>query len=245
MILSKLFDFPFSIPRLNSYFDFYGRFIRDSIRKNLNSIENHYCLLDIGAGSQKYRHIVEEFHLKYISCDLPGSYYEELQSFLCDASRLTGRDNEYEFCLQVQVLEHLHTPQLSITEIARVLKPGGKLLLATNFLYPIHGEPDDYYRFTKFGLQKLVENAGMKLVSIEAIGGLFKFLSTSLQFQRDFFFRSKLLFPNKVELKVAITPVRLSINIVFMIAIITLNVVDRFCLLPKFTSGYFVVAEKL
>jgi SAM-dependent methyltransferase len=244
MKLSKIFDFPFSIPRLNGYLDFYGRFLSDSIRRNLNHSENGKCLLDIGAGSQKYRQMVESLNLRYKSCDLPGSPNEDSQDFLCDASRLTAENSSYDFCLHVQVLEHLQSPQMSINEVARVLKPGGKLLLATNFLYPIHGEPNDYFRFTKFGLENLLENSGMKLLSIEEIGGLYKFLSTSLQYQRDFFFRSRLIAPDRDVFRVLVTPLRLCINLGIVVIIVALNKADELLFLPKYTSGYFVVAEK-
>jgi len=154
------------------------------------------------------------------------------------------KSNWYEFCLQIQVLEHLNLPQISINEATRVLKPGGKLLMSTNFLYPIHGEPHDYFRFTKYGLEDLIKNAGLQLVSIIEIGGLFKFLSTGLQYQRDFFFSSKVLSPKRLLLKILLTPLRLSINLGMMMVIVLLNQIDRLIYLPKFTSGYFVVAFK-
>ncbi len=40
----------------------------------------------------------------------------------------------------------------------RLLKPGGKLILTTRFIFPLHDIPHDYYRFTIFGLKYLLKN---------------------------------------------------------------------------------------
>ena len=66
-------------------------------------------------------------------------------------------DNEYESIICLEVLEHLHSPHVAIGELFRVLKPGGVLLLSTRFIFPIHAEPNDYYRFTEQGLRHLLD----------------------------------------------------------------------------------------
>ena len=40
------------------------------------------------------------------------------------------------------------------------------------FLYYLHGAPDDYFRFTAYGLRRLAEDAGLEVVEIETAGGL-------------------------------------------------------------------------
>ncbi len=67
------------------------------------------------------------------------------------------KDGEFEIILCTEMLEHLYNPFKGIEEMARVLKSGGKLILTTRFIYPIHESPHDYFRFTKYGLQKLLE----------------------------------------------------------------------------------------
>ena len=75
---------------------------------------------------------------------------------LSDAHSLALKDDAFDVVLCTEVLEHLREPQRAIDEMYRVLKPGGTLLLTTRFLFPIHDAPDDYYRFTKYGLQYLL-----------------------------------------------------------------------------------------
>jgi SAM-dependent methyltransferase len=73
-----------------------------------------------------------------------------------DAQTLAVADASVDVVLCTEVLEHLREPQRAIDEFFRVLKPGGALLLTTRFLFPIHDAPDDYFRFTKYGLRYLL-----------------------------------------------------------------------------------------
>src|SRR5688500_11085311 len=73
-----------------------------------------------------------------------------------DAQRLAFRDGSFEVVLCTEVLEHIPEPQQAIDEMFRVLAPGGKLVLTTRFLFPIHDAPHDYFRFTKYGLRYLL-----------------------------------------------------------------------------------------
>lgn len=56
-----------------------------------------------------------------------------------------------------EVLEHVQVPQAAIQNIHRLLKPGGRLILTVPFLFPIHDQPHDYYRYTRFGLEYLLQ----------------------------------------------------------------------------------------
>ena len=55
---------------------------------------------------------------------------------------------------------------IAIAEMKRVLKPGGKLLLTTRFVFPLHDVPNDYFRFTKYGLQHLLKD-GWEIIELE------------------------------------------------------------------------------
>jgi SAM-dependent methyltransferase len=75
---------------------------------------------------------------------------------LADVHRLPFREETFDIVLCTEVLEHLDAPDSALRELHRVLKPGGKLLLTTPFAYAIHYAPTDYWRYTRFGLGRLL-----------------------------------------------------------------------------------------
>ncbi len=104
--------------------------------------------LEVGAKNKPYR----AFFPNTISGDIapvPG-----LDAQL-DAHALPFADASFAVILCTEVLEHCFNPHQVIAEFYRVLKPGGKLILTTRFIFPIHDAPHDYFRFTKYGLQTL------------------------------------------------------------------------------------------
>lgn len=75
-----------------------------------------------------------------------------------DAHKLPFEDGKFDIILCTELLEHLHSPHIAISEMKRVLKTEGKLILTTRFIFPIHDAPEDYYRFTKYGLKYLFKD---------------------------------------------------------------------------------------
>jgi hypothetical protein len=59
-----------------------------------------------------------------------------------------------------------------MSEVARVLRPGGFLLLTTPQTWGLHHEPHDYYRYTCYGLRHQAERAGLQVVSITPTCGV-------------------------------------------------------------------------
>jgi len=72
-----------------------------------------------------------------------------------DAHFLPFPDETFALVVCSEVLEHLADPQTAVSEMARILKPQGQLLLTTSFVYPLHEAPHDYQRFTQYGLKRL------------------------------------------------------------------------------------------
>ena len=64
-------------------------------------------------------------------------------------------DNTYDVIVCTQVLEHVANPFLAAAELARILKPGGRLLLTVPAAYPYHAVPRDYWRFTRDSIELL------------------------------------------------------------------------------------------
>jgi SAM-dependent methyltransferase len=80
-------------------------------------------------------------------------------------------DAEFETVLLTDVLEHIAEPARLLGEIARVMKPGGKLVASVPFLYPLHEEPYDYYRYTSHKLKQFCTSKGLEPIIVEPYGG--------------------------------------------------------------------------
>jgi SAM-dependent methyltransferase len=69
-------------------------------------------------------------------------------------------DDSVDYLILDSVIEHVPNPQAVVEEARRVLKPGGKLLCISPFLFPYHGYPAHYCNFTRDGMQHLLRNFG-------------------------------------------------------------------------------------
>ena len=120
-------------------------------------------VLDIGCADRWIEQYLPESS-QYIGLDYPAtgrSLYGARPDVFADASRLPLPDASIDTVLLLEVLEHLRHPARALAEIARVLRPGGKLLLTMPFMYPIHDAPHDYQRYTCHGLTREMEAAGL------------------------------------------------------------------------------------
>jgi SAM-dependent methyltransferase len=153
---------------------------RISMRKELRPVLERYSsgkLLDAGAGNQVFRDIVEDQCEIYESLDLKDS--EDI-SYVQDI-RDTDLDSEsFDTVFCRNVLEHIRNPGDALDEMSRITSQEGKIILTLPHLAYLHNQPDDYYRFTRYGVRELVEDTNLQVVEMREAGGLFSFLAYSL-----------------------------------------------------------------
>ncbi len=141
--------------------------ISESINRNA-----HYAkgiLLDIGAGNKPYKKYFTNYVSDYISLD-NFEFHETKPDIFADALNLPIKSDSVDTVFSSQVLEHVKDPWQMIDEIYRVLKPNGICILTTHMANPLHGEPYDFFRFTKYGLKELFKKF-KKIENIEENGG--------------------------------------------------------------------------
>lgn len=125
-------------------------------------------LLDLGCGNRPYRPWLTRIsHYVPYDLDVGGS----TPDVVGHAEILPFATNSFDSVLCTQVLEHVSEPWQTIEEIARVLRPGGKLLLSTPQAEQLHEPPYDFYRYTRYGLEHLFRRAGLRLLSLQPQGG--------------------------------------------------------------------------
>lgn len=131
-------------------------------------------LLDLGCGKVPFYEAYRAQVTDTTCVDWPGSPHGHLHiDQFCDLSQpLPFADAQFDTVLSSDVIEHLPDPLLAFSEMGRVLKPGGILLLNTPFLYMLHEVPHDFYRHTRYSLARLTDLAGMDVLELNELGGI-------------------------------------------------------------------------
>lgn len=75
-------------------------------------------------------------------------------------------DGAFDSVLCNAVLEHVADAEGSMREMARVVRPGGHVVVAVPFLQPFHACPGDFRRYTADGLCALGRRAGLEVVCV-------------------------------------------------------------------------------
>lgn len=139
------------------------------------------CVLDAGAGEAPYRPLFA--HCGYVTQDWPGTVHEGARGadVVADLHDLPITDGSVDAVLCTEVLEHVAEPDRVLAELARILRPGGSVLITVPFVGGLHEEPHDHYRYTSHGLRGLLGRAGFTDIEVEPLTGYWATLSHVLR----------------------------------------------------------------
>lgn len=107
--------------------------------------------LDFGAGLK----FVKDYHPSVVNLEIEPYPTTDI---VAAGQNLPFKNNTFDGIFSFSVLEHVSDPFQCATEIARVLKPGGRICIAAPFLFHEHGYPEHYYNMTRRGIANLFEN---------------------------------------------------------------------------------------
>jgi SAM-dependent methyltransferase len=131
-------------------------------------------LLDMGCGSKPFAPLFAGRVTRYWGTDLSQSPYlgaARLDAF-ARAEQQPFRDGSFDTVVGFSMLTYLPEPVRMIEEAHRVLRPGGTLILEFTQMVPLHDEPWDFFRFTRYGAEHLLRRGGFEPLEYIPIGGL-------------------------------------------------------------------------
>lgn len=190
-----------------------------AVKKAIGSTRKAMPLvLDIGCGNQPYRDLFRNCSYFGLDHGTDGATPDTIG----DAMNLPIAAGSADIVFSTQLIEHLPRPQSLVNEAARVLVRGGFLILTGPCYWPLHEEPRDFYRFTKYGFAHLLREAGFRDCEIREDGGDWAqvFLSIALRFDGPYY-----------------APIRTIVNL-------SGSMFDRFSKSRKSPSNYTVLATR-
>ena len=128
-------------------------------------------ILDLASGNQRpsyYRFLKIDKEAKITSVDISDERSPDIRADL--EKPFPFKDAEFDNIFCFNMLEHVFNYSNVINESARVIKDNGRMVGTVPFLGSVHGDPDDYFRYTKSTLKRVFKKAGFKEIKIEAIG---------------------------------------------------------------------------
>jgi SAM-dependent methyltransferase len=130
-------------------------------------------LLDLGCGNVPLYHVYKNLVTDNICVDWENTRHKNVYlDFECDLTKaLPFQNEEFDTIILSDVLEHIAQPENLWAEMVRILSVDGKLIMNVPFYYWLHEQPNDYYRYTEFALQRFVRISGLKLIKLDCIGG--------------------------------------------------------------------------
>ena len=235
--------------RILKFTDIENITLRRAVRDFAQTVPQKARILDAAAGLKPYEELFN--HCQYESCDFGDAqeFYGNLEdgtreniserhTYVCPIEKIPVADETFDFVLCTQVLEHVPDPLAAAIEMRRVLKRSGKLFLTVPQGYGIHGEPYNFFYFTKFGVDLILSKAGFEVIKTTERGGYFYYL----------FDRVANAIPRIVTgykqmslMMLALSPIHIILAYIIGPTLLILEPLDRE---KRFTLGYVSIAQK-
>jgi len=144
--------------------------IKRPVFKYLKSISLNYKnldILEIGSGDEEKKQSVISI-FKDANTFLQTDIKEEYNHMFLDITRPLEIENKFDLVICTSVLEHIFEMNLAVENLKKLVKKEGHLFISVPFIYPLHDEPADYWRFTEHSLKKLFKE--FKIIEFKKTG---------------------------------------------------------------------------
>lgn len=140
------------------------------LRRALSELDGD--VVDVGCGQAPYRPMFPPRVRRYVGVDRSRVPVPGIELIDGDAHDLPLPDASFDAAVSFQALEHMERPTDCLCEMARVLRPGGRLVVTVPGVWALHEAPRDFWRFTRYGLLEMARAAGLEQVRLTPLGGL-------------------------------------------------------------------------
>jgi 2-polyprenyl-3-methyl-5-hydroxy-6-metoxy-1,4-benzoquinol methylase len=164
------------------------------LNREVKALSKEALILDVGAGHGDFADIFTDLHC--LSLDIVP--YAEVD-LVCDLGQtIPFNEGTFDAVVLMNVLEHVYENRRLVQNIAKILKPGGKLILTVPFLLKVHQAPFDFSRYTPYYLDNLAHDSGLVVTNLsgyydtlyllnESLGNLWQYsLNSELAFRRTY-----------------------------------------------------------
>jgi len=135
-----------------------GSELKKFIKKYVQKDEN-FISVNLGSGNSNISSYVSNIDIfAYDNVDMT-----------CDIGNIPIKDNSVDVIINQAVLEHVPDPQKVVSEIHRILKPGGVVYCAIPFIQGFHASPYDFTRYTFEGMKLLFKD--FEMIELKPVGG--------------------------------------------------------------------------
>ncbi len=163
------------------------------LEKTLAAVPAGHRLLDAGAGERQYERFCK--HLTYVAQDFgqydgsgdasglqTGSWDNSKLDIVSDITAIPEPDASFDAILCVEVLEHLPDPAGALKEFARLLRPGGQVIITAPFASLTHFAPYHFATgYNRFFYEHHLPKLGFDIDEVDMNGNFFEFVAQEVR----------------------------------------------------------------
>lgn len=140
--------------------------------------------LDVGCGGQPFRQAIESLGFSYTALDVqqnPAGTVHVLGAIDDAIPPAIVDRGPFQFIMCTEVLEHVADWDRAFANLSTLLASGGRLLITCPHFYPLHEEPYDFWRPTRYALAYFAARYGFTILEQHAAGDALAVIGTALQ----------------------------------------------------------------